>query len=92
MRVAMTATTAHYQNVGQTPCALRSSIAALLRIALRAVGRGEDYPVATNDTAAGRQQNRRVEIVVSDQDGAFPGVGGARGVDVAGFTQIHFLI
>ncbi len=27
-------------------------------------GRGEDYPVATNDTAAGRQQNRRVELVI----------------------------
>jgi len=27
------------------------------------VGRGEEYPVATNDTAAGRQQNRRVEVI-----------------------------
>jgi outer membrane protein OmpA-like peptidoglycan-associated protein len=27
-------------------------------------GYGERYPVATNDTAAGRQQNRRVEIVI----------------------------
>jgi outer membrane protein OmpA-like peptidoglycan-associated protein len=30
-----------------------------------ASGLGESHPVATNDTAAGRQQNRRVEMVVS---------------------------
>ncbi len=28
------------------------------------IGRGEDQPVATNLTGAGRQQNRRVEIVI----------------------------
>lgn len=28
---------------------------------------GEDYPVATNETAAGRQLNRRVEVVVGAQ-------------------------
>lgn len=32
-------------------------------------GYGEEYPVATNDTSGGRQQNRRVEIVISDQEG-----------------------
>ncbi len=31
---------------------------------ITAVGRGETEPVATNDTEAGRQQNRRVEIAV----------------------------
>lgn len=39
---------------------------------LRTVGYGQEYPVATNDTVAGRQENRRVEIIFSDQDGAFP--------------------
>ncbi len=38
---------------------------------LRPVGRGESLPVASNDTAAGRQQNRRVEVVFSDHDGHF---------------------
>ncbi|WP_166267021.1 OmpA family protein [Marinobacter caseinilyticus] len=32
-------------------------------------GYGETYPVASNDTNAGRQQNRRVEIVISDENG-----------------------
>lgn len=37
------------------------------RIVVR--GYGEEYPVANNDTAAGRQLNRRVEIVLSDEQG-----------------------
>ncbi len=32
---------------------------------LRSIGRGEDAPVATNNTAQGRQQNRRVEIIIT---------------------------
>jgi len=40
---------------------------------IKAVGRGKDYPVASNDTPAGRQQNRRVEIVFSN------GAGGPQG-------------
>lgn len=34
-------------------------------------GLGKAYPVASNDTQAGRQQNRRVEIVFSDESGKF---------------------
>jgi outer membrane protein OmpA-like peptidoglycan-associated protein len=33
-------------------------------------GYGEAYPASTNDTVAGRQTNRRVEIVLSGEDGA----------------------
>ena len=34
-------------------------------------GLGKAFPVASNDTQAGRQQNRRVEIVFSDASGRF---------------------
>jgi outer membrane protein OmpA-like peptidoglycan-associated protein len=37
------------------------------RVAIR--GYGESYPVAANETAANRQLNRRVEIVLSDDSG-----------------------
>ncbi len=35
-------------------------------------GFGSEYPVSSNKTEAGRQENRRVEIVVSDENGNFP--------------------
>jgi outer membrane protein OmpA-like peptidoglycan-associated protein len=37
------------------------------------VGRGKELPVASNDNAAGQQQNRRVELVFSDASGHFAG-------------------
>lgn len=37
-----------------------------------AKGHADRYPVATNDTQAGRQQNRRVEAVLSDAKGDLP--------------------
>ncbi len=46
--------------------------------ALSAKGLGETQPVASNDSAAGRQQNRRVEIVISGEV-----IGAAIGVPVA---------
>jgi outer membrane protein OmpA-like peptidoglycan-associated protein len=36
-------------------------------------GLGESDPVASNDTAAGRQQNRRVEVLFSDERGTIAG-------------------
>jgi outer membrane protein OmpA-like peptidoglycan-associated protein len=38
---------------------------------LQPLGRGKGYPVASNATPEGRQQNRRVEIVFSDSSGHF---------------------
>ena len=38
---------------------------------VQTLGRGKSYPVASNATPEGRQQNRRVEIVFSDASGRF---------------------
>jgi outer membrane protein OmpA-like peptidoglycan-associated protein len=38
---------------------------------ITAVGKGAELPVASNATQAGRQQNRRVELVFSDNSGQF---------------------
>jgi outer membrane protein OmpA-like peptidoglycan-associated protein len=39
-------------------------------------GFGETMPVASNEDAGGRQLNRRVQVVISDPNGAFPGAAG----------------
>lgn len=39
---------------------------------IRTRGFGPDYPVASNANQAGRQQNRRVEIIISDTGGSIP--------------------
>lgn len=51
--------------------AVRDALTAegIARSRIEVMGYGEAYPVATNETSAGRQQNRRVEIVISDEDG-----------------------
>ena len=46
------------------------------RIAMKAYG--EAFPVAANDTASNRQQNRRVEIVLSNEGAQIPPRAGAR--------------
>lgn len=35
---------------------------------IQVVGYGQQYPVASNDTASGRAQNRRVEVTISNND------------------------
>jgi OmpA-OmpF porin, OOP family len=53
---------------------LVASGVAPLRV--QAVGYGETRPVAANDSAAGRQQNRRVEIVLQDVEAIARAPGG----------------
>jgi outer membrane protein OmpA-like peptidoglycan-associated protein len=40
---------------------------------VRALGYGEEFPKAGNESPGSRQLNRRVEIIVSNGDAAIPG-------------------
>ncbi|TXT37435.1 MAG: putative Inner membrane lipoprotein yiaD precursor [Comamonadaceae bacterium] len=67
-----TGTTEHNQALSERRAnAVRNALQDLgvapERIAIR--GYGESYPVAANDTAANRQLNRRVEIILSNDGG-----------------------
>ncbi len=50
--------------------ALNAQGVALDRIIIR--GYGKAFPVVSNDTPEGRQRNRRVEIIISDENGIIP--------------------
>jgi outer membrane protein OmpA-like peptidoglycan-associated protein len=39
---------------------------------MRTIGYGEQFPVASNAISDGRQQNRRVEVIISDKEGSIP--------------------
>ncbi len=59
---------AYNQDLSQRRAQAVSSVlvnAGVSAARIRAIGRGEDQPVASNQTAQGRQQNRRVEIVIT---------------------------
>jgi outer membrane protein OmpA-like peptidoglycan-associated protein len=67
-----TGSAAHNQDLSERRAnAVRSALVDLgvaqERISIR--GYGEEHPVAANDTSANRQLNRRVEIVLSDDQG-----------------------
>jgi outer membrane protein OmpA-like peptidoglycan-associated protein len=61
------------QSLSQRRAAAAASYLASLGVSsnrLRSLGRGETEPIATNDTEAGRQQNRRVEIAIVANESA----------------------
>ena len=63
-----TGTAAYNQDLSQRRAQAVSSVlinAGVSAGRINAIGRGEDQPVADNLTSAGRQQNRRVEIIIT---------------------------
>ena len=70
-----TGSASHNQNLSQrraeaVATALAEYGVARERISMKAYGQA--FPVASNDNAAGRQQNRRVEIVLSNEGAQIP--------------------
>ncbi|MFM2356859.1 MAG: hypothetical protein RLZZ528_2595 [Pseudomonadota bacterium] len=67
-----TGTAAYNQDLSERRA---TSVAAILQSGgvnparLRAIGKGEDQPIASNLTPEGRQQNRRVEIIIIPNKG-----------------------
>jgi outer membrane protein OmpA-like peptidoglycan-associated protein len=67
-----TGTAPHNQELSERrAAAVRSALQEMGISADRVVthGYGQQFPVATNDTSGNRQMNRRVEIVLSDENG-----------------------
>ncbi|HEY2590891.1 MAG TPA: OmpA family protein, partial [Steroidobacteraceae bacterium] len=63
-----TGTAAHNEQLSQqraqaVASALETQGVTMDRV--QTIGRGQDYPVASNDSSAGRQQNRRVDVILS---------------------------
>lgn len=70
-----TGTAAHNQDLSQRRAAAVAQALAGMGVPAQRVatrGYGEAYPVASNDTAANRQLNRRVEIVLSNDNAPIP--------------------
>lgn len=69
-----TGSDAYNQQLSERRALSVSNYLASQRVAparLRAIGFGENNPIADNSTAAGRAANRRVEIVIDPVDSAF---------------------
>ncbi len=63
-----TGAAAYNQDLSQRRAQAVSSVLVNAGVAparVRAIGRGEDQPIASNLTPEGRQQNRRVEIIIT---------------------------
>ncbi len=66
-----TGTAAHNQDLSERRAAsVRNYLVArgIGRNRTSSIGLGQDHPVASNDNASGRQQNRRVEIVIQQAE------------------------
>jgi outer membrane protein OmpA-like peptidoglycan-associated protein len=55
---------------------------------LVSVGRGASYPAASNESVVGRQQNRRVEVLISNDQGSTNRAANARLDPLSGSHQL----